>query len=128
MHAKDFSPILWDFIDRSQGSNEKLRVILEKCSREDVLTFHNEFQRAMQNLGKVIYSAGVLFPGPDEQLSEDAKKDIMGYAVSQGSRYYDEVIDNPSIIRHDVGPDDVPLVGVAGMVFWDRFAEEITLQ
>jgi hypothetical protein len=123
-----FSDILWGILGWARKSKDTLQSLLWSLPREALVLFHKEFRGALYNLWRASDAGGWLIPERDGYISDDGKEDIFAYVVSQGRRYYNEVLAHPERLRRDIQPGDVPFLGVAGQVYWDRFGDEINLQ
>lgn len=118
--------LLWRLIDQAKASAELLKVLLNSLSKKELIAFHNEFRRAVQNLW-IAADDGDWYEryGPQQDMSDDTQQDILTFVVSQGAKYYADILAHPERLRWDIDPDEVPYLGLSSQVFWERFQEEI---
>lgn len=112
--SKAFWSVLWDVLSRANGNEEALKGILQSLPRQIIIDFSNEFRRAMTNLYEIEYEA-----------SEDYQKDISALIVSKGKEYYDEIVNHPERVPHEIDPNGPYFLHVPAEVFRDRFGEEL---
>ncbi len=59
------------------------------------------------------------------EASEDYQKDISALIVSKGKEYYDEIVNHPERVPHEIDPNGPYFLHVPAEVFRDRFGEEL---
>jgi hypothetical protein len=123
LRAHDFDPYLWDVLVEANGNPEQLRSILQEASKEGVVLFYKEFSRAVRNLWQSPIAVHLR-----PHLSDDSLEDVLAYIVGQGSDYYDAVITHPEKAPRQVRSRDAEFLGIVGLLFWNRFNEEISIQ
>ena len=60
-------------------------------------------------------------------LSDDALYDLCAFVVESGREAFDKAVEQPGTVRTDVDTDECVFFGIPGMVYWERFEEEIAL-
>ncbi len=120
LRANDFSEVLWDFLRQAKSNPDELVIIFEVASKESIILFYTEFERAVRNLRQ-----SEIYRRLRPASSDDGLSDILAYIVGQGEAYYDEALAYPEKVPSQVNSDDVAFRGAASSVFWRRFNEEI---
>lgn len=117
----DIAGWFWDVIAQCARSRNRLQMILEGMSRDEIIRFDNAFQEAASQLLDEPFTDFM-----DESISEDGAKDVADFVVSQGKAYYTNIWDHPDQIPEFIPPGERnTLAGVAEKVFWTRFQDRI---
>ena len=118
----EISAWFWDIISNAGSDQQKLRRILARLSREELIRFEDEFSEASAQLRDDPFTRYV--EGGD--ASEDAIEDAANLVVSLGRETFELVWTDPSLMptHVDVGDPRI-LSGVADSVHYDRFGEPI---
>lgn len=110
----------WSIIEDAGRNREKLAADLHNLGKEDIRRFIREFDEATYRLWDDDFLQYMDDP------SEDGILDIGSWVVSQGKNYYLDIVANPH--KTPTGQDidtETNLAGVAEVVFWGRFREDI---
>lgn len=107
----------WNIIAKSGLRREKLKDILMKLDRKDILVFQTLFVDFSVELQDEPYIDNM-------EESEDGIEDIANWIVSNGKEYYNKILSNPDLVPYSVEDRlNEVLYGVADEVFVERFGE-----
>ncbi len=118
---RDLSNWFWDIVAKAKQNPIELRAILFALQKDEIKRFHSEFMEAAIELTDEPFQKHMF------GNSEDGVADIVEWVVSQGKEYYWTVWHNPNLIPPFLD-DDVPsLAGVAPLVYWQKYGEDLEL-
>jgi hypothetical protein len=119
--ATDISDWFWSIIEQSEGSRDKLRLILRNMDKNQIYRFQDEFLEASIQLQDEPFNKYI-----SPEISEDGEQDISNWVVSQGRKFYEFVWKNPSKIPYQIDIENPNnLFGIADEVYEEKFGEEL---
>ena len=109
----------WQIVKQTEKNRSKLLAILSGMEKEQIINFQEHFVDASLELQDQPYSDLV-------EGAEDSLEDVAHWVVSQGKEFYEQVIDNPSLMPIRVEESDPEILyGVAGEHYRERFGGNI---
>ncbi|MCM3293263.1 DUF4240 domain-containing protein [Paenibacillus sp. MER 180] len=105
----------WDIIMNADQNADKLREILREMDQEHIVKFQEQFLDAASVLQEEPFLDYI-------EESEDGIEDVSYLVVSQGKKYYAEILNNPEKIP-STAEDCVILFGIADEVCIEKFGE-----
>jgi hypothetical protein len=117
----EVSTDFWAIIDKANRERAKMALILELMTREEIISFHNQFL----NLATAILGQEYI-QYMDPGTSEDGADDVTRWIVGQGRDYYLDIYEHPQKTPASVEPHSKQQVYYEiPRVFFRRFEEDI---
>lgn len=121
LDPRDISPEFWAIVEQAGRDRVKMRALLERMTREEMVAFHRQFFDAAM---AVATSAHVACMAPG--TSEDGADDVSRWVVGQGRAFFLDVLDHPENTPPDVDDhSNAQIFYEITPVFGDRFGENI---
>ena len=116
----DVASNFWPVIREADRDNQKLRTLLTRMTREEMIRFYRDYVDAAGELRGPPYAA--------QDSSSDAAEDIAWWVVSQGQDLYRQVYEHPEQIPRALPRDrrGLGFMSQIGNVFHERFGQELT--
>lgn len=107
----------WQVVTQANRDRARLYAILRDASREEIIAFDREFQKAAHVLWRSPYVDRI------DADTDDNIRDVLEWVVSQGQDYYFAVVADPCKMRTDFvhGAATDTFSGVVANVFLKRF-------
>jgi hypothetical protein len=115
------SDFFWEAIEQANKDRNCLERILIEKDKNIICKFSEEFETLA-----VALTDDRFLNFMEKELSEDNIEDICNWIVSQGKDYYISIYNHPELMPkyQDIQFKEI-LVGVAGIVYEDKFDEEL---
>lgn len=116
----DIAPRFWELVDQARRDPDRMEAILRELSKGDVARFYMEFRYAKTDMRNRLNKI--------EDSPPWFNLDVIGWMVSQGRAFYEDLYNHPEKLHALRGEDidyDCNFGGVAIGHYEVRFGEEI---
>lgn len=122
MASDGASDWFWGIVDLANADRDMLhRILQQQLTGQQIVRFHDEFEEAATELTDPQYTD---YMGDD--ASEDTIKDLAECVVSQGKRFYQDILMNPKKTpNYELCRTMMTFSGVAGSVYAERFGKSL---